>query len=163
MRRQHVHFVNQINLETSTGRRVLDVIQQLPRVIDLGPRCRIHFNQIDETAAVNLLTRGTPSAGIRCNAAFAIQRLGKDPRHRRLADAPDATKQIRMMEAPFRQCIAQRLHHRLLPHQLGKCAWPPLSREHQVTHPDPQSRQGGGLGRPFAAPDRIAAAASFRT
>jgi hypothetical protein len=63
MRRQHVHFVDQVDLEAPTCRQVLDVLQELARVIDLRARCRIHLDQVDETALVDLAAGSALAAG----------------------------------------------------------------------------------------------------
>ena len=36
MFRQHVHFVDQVNLEAAPGRRILDVVEQIPGIVNLG-------------------------------------------------------------------------------------------------------------------------------
>ena len=44
-----MNFIYQIDFETSFTRRVLHVFKQLARVFHLRARCRIDFNQVDET------------------------------------------------------------------------------------------------------------------
>ena len=42
--REHVHFVNKVDLETATRGGVLHVIQQVTGIFDLGAGCRINFD-----------------------------------------------------------------------------------------------------------------------
>lgn len=41
-------FIDQIDLEATAGRRVLDVIQQIAGIFDFGARGGIDLNQIDK-------------------------------------------------------------------------------------------------------------------
>ena len=43
-----MHFVDEINFETTTRRSVLDVIQQVAGIFDFGTRGGVDFNQIDK-------------------------------------------------------------------------------------------------------------------
>ena len=57
MRRQHVHFVDEVDLVAAARRRVLHVLEQLARVVDLGARGGVDFDEIDEAALVDLACR----------------------------------------------------------------------------------------------------------
>ncbi len=48
-RREHVDFVDDINLEAGRGRPVAHAVDQFPDVVDSGPRGRVHFQDIDMT------------------------------------------------------------------------------------------------------------------
>ena len=48
VRREHVYFVDQVDLVASTTRRVPHVVQQFARVLDLGAACSVHLDQVDE-------------------------------------------------------------------------------------------------------------------
>jgi hypothetical protein len=61
---EHVHLVDQIHLEAAAHRREGDVVQQLAGLVHLGPRRRIHLDQVDEPALVDLLAGGTDAAGV---------------------------------------------------------------------------------------------------
>ena len=51
---KHVHFVDQIDFETTTRRRVLNVIQQIAGIFDFGSRGGVDLQQINKTALLNL-------------------------------------------------------------------------------------------------------------
>ncbi len=59
MRAQHVHLVDQVHLVAAPGWRVLHVVEQLARVVDLGARSGIDFDQVD--AASGLDFAATPA------------------------------------------------------------------------------------------------------
>ena len=65
MRREHVHFVDEVDLVAAAGRRVLHVVEQLARIIDLGARGRVDLDQIDEAAGIDLAAAGAFAAGRR--------------------------------------------------------------------------------------------------
>ncbi len=59
---KHVHFVDQVDLEAPSARRVLHVVQQLAGVLDLGPARGVDLDQIDKTPLVDLAAHRTSTA-----------------------------------------------------------------------------------------------------
>ncbi len=126
--RQHVHFVDDVHLETPAGRRIQRAFQQLAHVVDLRVRRRIQLDQVDEAPAVDL-GAGTAHAARRGrDAGFAIQGFGEDARDGGLAHAARAGEEIGMVQAVLRERVGQRLHDMLLPRQLGKVPRTPFAR-----------------------------------
>ena len=132
--RQHVYFVDDIDLKATARRRIHGVFQQLPHFIDLGVSRRIHFEQIDETAAVDFRAGGTSTTGRRRHAGFTIERFGENARQRCLADAARAGKEIGVVQPLLIQRVRQRPHDVLLADQAGKCFRPPFARQNLITH-----------------------------
>jgi len=132
--REHVHFVDDIDLEATTCRRVHRILEQLAHLVDLGVGRRVYFEQIDETPAVDFLARRTDAAGRGADAGLAIEGLGQDPGQRRLADATGTGKQIRVVQALGGQRVRQCPHHVLLANQAGKASWAPFARQDLVAH-----------------------------
>jgi hypothetical protein len=126
--RQHVHLVDEVHLVASAARCVLHVVEQFTRVIDLGARGRIHFDEIDETTLVDLPACGAHAAGIRAHAGFAVQRFGEYARHRGFADSAGAGKQEGVMDFAAVERVAQGAQHMLLPHHFGEALGAPLAR-----------------------------------
>ena len=91
--REHVHFVDEIDLVAAARGRVLHVVQQLARVIDLGARGGVHLDQIDEAPGIDLAARRAFPAGLGAHALLAVQALREDSRDGRLADAARAGEQ----------------------------------------------------------------------
>ena len=55
--REHVHFVDDVDLEAAGGRRVQRVLQQLAHVVDLGVGRGVELEQVDEAPGVDLRAR----------------------------------------------------------------------------------------------------------
>ncbi len=53
---EHVHFVDQVDLEASAAWRVLHVVEQFAGVLDLGAARGVDLDQVDETAFVDFAT-----------------------------------------------------------------------------------------------------------
>ena len=134
VRAQHMDFVDQIDFEATTGRRILDVIEQLFGIFETGSTGRINLNQIDKPAFINLAARRTFATWLRGNTLFAVQTFGQNSSNRGLPYAASAGKQISMVEPIVIEGIHQRLQNMNLPHQLFKIAGTPFARKHLITH-----------------------------
>ena len=129
VRREHVHFVDQVDLVAAARRRVLHVVEQLARVIDAGARGGIDLDQIDAAAGIDLAAAGALAAGRRAHAALAVQALGEDARDRGLAHPARTGEQKGVVHAAAGERIGERAQHMLLPGHLGKAARPPFARQ----------------------------------
>src|SRR6202011_5395079 len=114
--------------------RVLHVVEHLACIVDLGARCRVHLDEIDESPRVDFAARSANTAGLGGHAGFAIETLRKDSRDRRLADTTGAGKQKYVMHPPGLERIHQRAPDMLLPNQLGECFRAPSSRQCRICH-----------------------------
>ena len=132
--RQHVHLIDEVHLVASLGRGVLDVVQKLTRVLDLGPRGGVDFDQVDEAPLVDLATGATHAAGSGADTLLAVQTLGENARQRRLADTASPGEQIGMVQAPLIEGIDQRTADMLLTDQFVKIARAPLARQYLIAH-----------------------------
>jgi hypothetical protein len=70
---QHVHLVDEVYLVARAGGRVLNIIQQLARILDPGARGGIDFDQVDETALVDLKAGTALATGLGTDAALAVE------------------------------------------------------------------------------------------
>ena len=52
--REHVHFVDDVDLVAAGGRRVQRVLEQLAHVVDLRVGRRVELDQVDEAPGVDL-------------------------------------------------------------------------------------------------------------
>ena len=127
--RKHVHFVDDVDLETCAGRRVQRVLEQVAHVVDLGIGRGVELYQVDKTSGVDCSAGAAFAAGCRRNAGFAVERLGDDARQRRFADAARAGKQVGVMQALLRERVGQRSHDVLLADQFSKGLGAPLAGE----------------------------------
>ncbi|KPY82369.1 Uncharacterized protein ALO94_05556 [Pseudomonas syringae pv. spinaceae] len=131
---EHVHFVDQVDLEASATGRVLHVVQQLAGVFDLGAAGGVDLDQVDKTAFVDLLAHRTGAAGRRGDAGFAVQALGDDPRNGGLADASRTCKQIGVVQALAVQRVDQGLEHMGLADHFAERARTPFTCKNLITH-----------------------------
>jgi hypothetical protein len=122
-----MHFIDDIHLVSATRRSVLGVIDNFPHIINTGIGCRIHFNQVNKTAVIDIHARRTLTTWLGTHTYIAIQAFGQNAGNRGFAHTACTGKQIRMMQAIVVKRIDQRLQHMLLPHHFAKKPWSPLS------------------------------------
>ena len=132
--RQHVHFVDEVDLEPTLGRCVLGVFHQLPGIVHPGARRGIHLDEIHEASVVDRGTRIAFPTGLGNDAFRAIQGLGEYAGQRGLADAAGARKQVGVVETLRSQRIHQRLDHVLLANHLPEASRPPFPRKNRIAH-----------------------------
>ena len=97
--RQHVHFIDQIDLEASARRGVLHVIEQIAGVFHFGTRGGVDLDQIDKAPLLDLpavVTHATRGGG---DPGFAVETFCQQTGNRGLTDAAGAGKKIGVMDA----------------------------------------------------------------
>ena len=131
---EHVHFVDQVDLEAALRRQILDIVQQFAGVLHLGARGGVDFDQVDEAAFVNGTAGIALATGLGGDAALAVERLGEHPSEGGLAHAAGAGEQVGVMQPLLRQRMGERLDHMGLPHQLREVPGTPFARQRQCLH-----------------------------
>ncbi len=71
--RQHVHFIDQIDLEAAARRGVLDVIQQIAGIFNFRARGGIDLNQIDKAPLLDFTAVVADAARRGGDPAFAVE------------------------------------------------------------------------------------------
>ncbi|ESS38396.1 hypothetical protein P355_4974 [Burkholderia cenocepacia KC-01] len=132
--RQHVHFVDHVDLEARIDGRVHRALEQRGHFIDAAVARRVHLDVIDETALVDLATGATHAARLRRDAGFTVERLREDPRQRRLADTARSGKQIGVMETPAVERVRERPDDVLLADERSEILRTPLACENLIGH-----------------------------
>ncbi len=132
--RQHVHFVDHIDLEARIHRRIHRTLQQCGHFIDAAITRRIHFHIVDKAPLVDLPARAAYTTRCRGHAGFAIERLGEDARERRLADAAGSGEQIGVVQTPAVQRVRERAHHVLLSDERSEILRSPFACENLIGH-----------------------------
>ena len=127
-------FVDQIDLVARTRGRILHVLQQFPRVLDLGARGRVNLEQIHTTPLGDLHTGAATATGFRTDAGLTVQAFGENSRDCGLAHAARAGKQVRVMQAVVVQRVHQRLQYVFLAHHFAETTGPPLACEYLIGH-----------------------------
>ena len=132
--REHVHLVDQVHLVTPPGRRKLHVVHEVARLLHLGPRRRVHLDEVDEAALVDLLAGPALAARRGGRAMVAVEALRQHPGQGGLADATGPGEQECVVHSAPVERVAQGTHDMLLPHQLVEVSWAPLTRQDLVAH-----------------------------
>ncbi len=134
---QHVHFVDQVDLEAPATGRVLHVVEQLAGILDLGAAGGVDLDQVDETPFIDLAAHRTLAAWRGGNARLAVHALGDDTRDGCLAHPTGTGKQVGMVQALVVQCVDQRLEHVGLPNHFAEGARTPFTCKNLITHRKP--------------------------
>jgi hypothetical protein len=134
MRRQHVYFIDQIDLEATSRRRVLHVIQQLTSIVHLGARRRIDLDQVDETALVDFRAGTAFAARTGRDPGVAVERFGQDSRYRGFTYAPGTGEKIGVVKALIVERVYQRATDMFLTDHVVERSGAPFSGENEITH-----------------------------
>ena len=97
--RQHVHFIDQIDLEAAARRGVLHVVEQIAGVFHLGARGGVDLDQIDKTPLLDLTTVVAHAARGGGDPGFAVQTFCQQTGNRGFTDATGAGEKIGVMDA----------------------------------------------------------------
>src|SRR6185437_13479516 len=163
VRREHVHLVDQVHLVAAAGGRVLHVVEQLTRIVDLGARGRIDLDEIDEAPGIDLTAGRALAAWRRGDAGLAVEAFRENERDGGLAHSPGTGEEEGVVDTAGVERVHERPTHVVLPDQLGEGPRPPLARQRGVGFSHWLAlnwRRPASAKAP--APDIAAAAAAFR-
>ncbi|VWC31277.1 hypothetical protein BPS26883_06424 [Burkholderia pseudomultivorans] len=132
--RQHVHFVDHVDLEARIDGRVHRALEQRSHFVDAAIARGVHLDVVDEAAFVDLAARAADTARLRRDAGFTVERFREDPRQRRLADAAGTGKQIGVMETPAVERVRERPDDVLLADERSEILRTPLACENLIGH-----------------------------
>ena len=124
--RQHVHFIDDVDLETRGGWRVAHAVHDLADVVDAGTASGVHLQHIDVTVFADGDAMGAAAARLRSGGfdgtvlSHAIQRTSENSGGGRLADAAHAGEQPGMSQAVRREGIGQRAHQHVLADEVAE-------------------------------------------
>ncbi|MBV6488911.1 MAG: hypothetical protein GHHEDOFH_02881 [Pseudorhodoplanes sp.] len=175
--RQHVHFVEDIDLVARRHRRVAHRIVDLADVVDAVMGGRVHFQHVDMPAFHD---RRAMHAGLRHRdrrprdrivRQLVVQRARQDARGRGLADAAHAGQDPGLRDAPGGEGIGDGADHRLLPDQIVERGGTVFARQHAIgaglrghlgVHPNLLARTALGVAHPASGSAPPAAPATNR-
>ena len=123
--RQHVHFVDDVDLVAGRDGAVAHAFDQFAHVVDAGARGRVHLDDIDVAVLGDGLAVVADAARIDRRAALAVgadavECPGDDAGGRGLADAAHARKHEGVGDAAGGDGVAQGAHHCFLADQGGE-------------------------------------------
>jgi len=93
-RGEHVHFVDDVNLEASPAGADVDIAAELADFIDAAVARAVNFKHIEVATNRNSEAVITYAAGRGGRPVHAVQRLGEDAGRRCFADAASAGEEI---------------------------------------------------------------------
>ena len=176
-RRQHVDFVDDVDLVTGGGWQIAHAVDQLANVRHPGTARGVHLENVDVAVladgdavlAHTARFTGRPAGAV---GADAVQRAGDDARRAGLADAAHAGEDERMGQTIGGDRVGQGADHRILTDQFGEGLWPVLAGEDEVGRvrllvghlsPSTHPRDVAGWEAGQATREKPVTAASFRT
>ncbi len=124
---QHVHLVDDIDLELAVLGRILDGLAQVADLVHAVVGGGVDLHHVhgflrQQTAAALALT-----TGVAIHGRFAVDGAGHDLCGGRFAGAAAAAEQVRMGDAAGGDLVAQRGHAGLLGDHRGEVSRPPLA------------------------------------
>jgi hypothetical protein len=146
--REHVHFVDDVDLAARLDRAVAHALDQLADVADAGAAGRVHLEHVDVAILGDGAAVVANAAGLRRRPALAVragtvERARDDPGGGGLADPAHTREHESLGHAPALDRIGQGAHRRLLADQIGEAGRAVLARQHLIG----LGLGIGGLGR----------------
>ena len=138
--RQHVHFVDDVDLEAIARGAERDALLELSHLVDAVVRGAVDLLDVDVVAGRDLFARRAHLAGDGRRAgrlavgADAVEALGEEARARRLADAADAGEEERVGDAVGGDRVGERAGHVLLTGEILERLRAVLAGEDEVAH-----------------------------
>ncbi len=142
--REHVHFVDDVDLVAGDRRLVAHRLDDLADVVDAGVGGGVHLDDVDMAAfhdggVVLAHLVHVDGGGVDLAGDGIIERAGEDAGGGRLADAAHAGQHVGLRDAAGAERVGERLHHRLLADQVGEGRRTVFAGEHTIG--------AGGRGR----------------
>ena len=135
--RQHVHFVDDVDLVPRRDRAIAHALGQVTDIVDTGARGGVHLDDIDmavlgDGPAMNAFAAGRYRRRTGPVGADAIERAGDDPCRRGFADPAHTRQDESLRDAALGDRVRQGADHRLLPDHLGKGLRPVFAGEDAI-------------------------------
>ena len=134
LRREHVHFVDDVNFVATLGRCITNVVPQLAHLLDAVIARAIDLEHVEAVARGDFLAAIADAARIDRRPVNAVERLGQNARRGSLPDPARADKQIGMREPILFDRVLERLGHVRLADQIVERLRPIFARENLITH-----------------------------
>ncbi len=132
--REHVDLVDDVDLAPGRVRQVVDLVAERADVVDGVVARAVDLDHVDGPTGADPHALRALVAGLGRGPALADQALGEDPRRGRLAEAPDAAKQVGVMDPVGPDRVLERARDVLLADHVGEALRSILARECEVGH-----------------------------
>ncbi|MNV02411.1 hypothetical protein D3C71_926460 [compost metagenome] len=146
LRRQHVHFVDDIDLVARRNRAVTHLLDDLANIVDTRMGGGVHLDHVDMPAFHDRLAMFAGFAQVDCRTIdfgrLVVEPPSKNTCGRRLADTADTGQHVGLCDTAGLERIGQRADHRFLAdHQVGEILRPILAGENPISR---AARRGRG-------------------
>jgi hypothetical protein len=125
--RQHVNFIDDVNLEFILGGKIPDILAKLSDLIDSPVRGSVNFYHIHRNSRANFLAERAVITRVGGWPFLAIEGFGQNPGHRSFSHSPRAGKKISVGYPLLGNGVLQRLRNGFLPDDFLKGLRPPFS------------------------------------
>ena len=132
--RQHVHFVDDVDLLAAGGWERADGLLQRADLLDAAVRCRVDFIDVQARTAIDFLAILTLVARIRIYGMLAVHCLGKDFRHTGLAGPAGAGEQVGVGQPILLDGPLQGDGNMLLSHHFAESTGTPFAIQSKISH-----------------------------
>ena len=154
--REHVDFVDDVDLVAGAGRRVAHAVIDLAHVIDAGMGGGVHFQHVHVPAFHDRLAMHAERGHVdgraldRTIRQFVIQRAGENPRRGGLADPAHAGQDPGLRNTPGLERVGDGADHGLLADQVVEAGGAVFARQHAIGC---TRRRASGYRRDRSRPD----------
>ena len=137
-RREHVDFVDDVDLVTRARRRIAHAVVDLAHIVDAGVGSGVHFQHIHVPAFHDRLTMHAELRHMdrrplhRSIRQFVVQGTRQNPRRGGFADTADAGQDPGLRNAPGLERVRDGAHHRLLADQILETCGPVFPRQDAI-------------------------------
>ena len=152
-RRQHVDFVDDVDLVAGAGRRIAHAVIDLADVVDAGMGRGVHLQHVHVPAfhdrlAVHAEVRHVDGRSLhRAIRLFVVQRAGENSRRGGFADPADAGQDPGLRNPAGFERVRNGADHGLLADQIVKTGGAVFARQHPVRLCSPARRRARGHPR----------------
>ena len=136
-RAQHVHFVDDVDLEPPVRRPVPGRLAQVTDLVDAVVGSSVDLHHVKAVAGGDFAAAVTGAARLHRGAFLAVQRLGEDTGERGLPRPARPHEDVRMGDPPGFDRVPQCAGHVLLADDILELLRAPLARQHLVRHKTP--------------------------
>ena len=136
--REHVDFVDDVDLVARAGRRIAHAVVDLAYVVDAGMGGGVHFQHVHVPAFHDGLAMHAGHRHVdgrplrRAVRQFVIQRAGEDPRRGGFADAAHPGQDPGLRNPPGLERVGNRADHGVLADQIVETGGAVFPRQHAV-------------------------------
>ena len=135
--RQHVHFIDDVDLGAGRDRAIARILDDLAHVVDAGVRGCVHLDHIDmarvhDRLAVDAEFGHVDARRVDLAGHAIIEGAGENARDRRLAGAADPGENVGLVDAVDGEGVGEDPHGHILADEVLETLRPVFARKHPV-------------------------------